>query len=51
MYSLKFTGVSRRAMAFVIDIIIVGILTYLFSSFFKIFFLMFGGVKGTDFFE
>lgn len=51
MYSLKFTGTFRRTIAFLIDLLIIFILTYLLSSFLKLFFLIFGGVKGTDLFE
>ena len=51
MYSLKFTGAFRRIIAFLIDLLIIFILTYLLSSFLKLFFLIFGGVKGTDLFE
>lgn len=51
MYSLKFTGILRRSLAFLLDLLIVFLIMYLLSSFLKLFFLIFGGVKGTDYFE
>lgn len=51
MYSLKFTGVGKRAMAFLLDLLIIFVLTYLLSFILKLFFLIFGGIKGTDTFE
>lgn len=51
MYSLKFSSVFRRFLAYLVDITIICILTLILTSIIKVFFLLFGGVRGAYWFE
>ena len=51
MYSLKFASISKRMVAFGIDVLLILLVTFFLSFLLKPFFLLFGSLDGSDFFD